>query len=166
MGLLRLGVLLLSVLPLFASKEIVVDLSEQRAYAYEDGSLVFDGRISSGVEGRETPAGEFHVLEKKKYHRSNMWPRPNGGAKMHYMLRLTYDGIAMHLGPVPNRPASHGCIRMKNGFAQKMFEWAEVGIPVVVEGDAQEFLFRKRAKKKKGTVTAYDDDYGVIDFHD
>jgi lipoprotein-anchoring transpeptidase ErfK/SrfK len=149
---------------LYAQKEIVVDLSEQRAYAYEDGSLLFDGRISSGIEGRETPTGEYTVLEKKRYHRSNMWPRPNGGAKMHYMLRLTYDGIAMHLGPVPNRPASHGCIRMKNGFAQRMFKWARVGIPVVVEGDAQEYLFRKRARKYKGTV--YDDDYDVIDFHD
>jgi len=147
-----------------ADKEIVLDLSEQKAYAYEDGSLVFDGRISSGVEGRETPTGEYTVLEKKRYHRSNMWPRPNGGAKMHYMLRLTYDGIAMHLGPVPDRPASHGCIRMKHGFAQRMFEWAQVGISVVIEGDAQEYLFRKRARNHKGT--AYDDEYGIIDFHD
>jgi lipoprotein-anchoring transpeptidase ErfK/SrfK len=149
---------------LYAQKEIVVDLSEQRAYAYEDGSLLFDGRISSGIEGRETPTGEYTVLEKKRYHRSNMWPRPNGGAKMHYMLRLTYDGIAMHLGPVPNRPASHGCIRMKNGFAQRMFKWARVGIPVVVEGDAQEYLSGKRTKRYRETV--YDDDYDVIDFHD
>ncbi len=157
--------LLFAVLILHAeNKEIVVDLSEQKAYAYEDGSVVFSGRISSGVEGRETPTGEYRVLQKKKYHRSNMWPRPNGGAKMHYMLRLSYDGIAMHLGHVPNRPASHGCIRMKNGFAQRMYKWADVGMRVTVEGDAQEYLFRKRAKRHKGTV--YDDEYGIIDFHD
>jgi hypothetical protein len=157
-------ILLFVFVPLWASKEIVVDLSAQKAYAYVEGSLVFEGRISSGVAGRETPTGEYRILEKKRYHRSNMWPRPNGGAKMHYMLRLTYDGIAMHLGPVPNRPASHGCIRMKHGFAQRMFEWAQVGTPVVVEGDAQEYLFGKRVKKHQGTV--YDDAYGIIDFHD
>jgi len=151
-------------LSLFASKEIVVDLSEQRAYAYEDGYVVFSGRISSGVEGRETPEGSFRVLEKKRYHLSNMWPRPNGGAKMHYMLRLTYDGIAMHLGYVPDRPASHGCIRMQNGFAQKMFAWAEVGTPVTVEGDAQEYLYRKHTEHPGGMLS--DDAYGVIDFHD
>ena len=159
-----LRVLMVLCVPLWASKEIVVDLSEQRAYAYEDGYVLFSGRISSGVEGRETPAGEFTVLEKKRYHTSNMWPKPNGGAKMHYMLRLTYDGIAMHLGYVPNRPASHGCIRMQNGFAQKMFRWAEVGTPVIVEGDAQEYLYRKQRKKRSNMV--FEDDYGVIDFHD
>ena len=151
--------------PLMAEKSIVIDLSEQKAYAYEDGYVLFSGRISSGIEGRETPTGEYIVLEKKRYHVSNMWPRPNGGAKMHYMLRLSYDGIAMHLGYVPNHPASHGCVRMKNGFAQRMYKWDEVGIPVTIEGDAAEYLARKRAKKH-GKRAVYDDAYGVVDFHD
>lgn len=151
--------------PLLAEKSIVVDLSEQKAYAYEDGYVLFSGRISSGVEGRETPTGKYKVLEKKRYHLSNLWPRPNGGAKMHYMLRLSYDGIAMHLGYVPNRPASHGCVRMKNGFAQRMFKWAEVGTPVTIEGDGAEYLARKRAKKHRSHAV-YDDVYGVVDFHD
>jgi lipoprotein-anchoring transpeptidase ErfK/SrfK len=159
-----ISIILCLSLSLWGAKEIVVDLSEQKAYAYEDGFVVFDGRISSGVEGRETPTGTFKVLEKKKYHRSNMWPRPDGGAKMHYMLRLTYDGIAMHLGVVPDGPASHGCIRMKSGFAQRMFRWAEVGTPVIIEGDAQEYLYRKYMQKHPGAV--YDDAYGVIDYHD
>ena len=114
----------------------MVDLSEQRAYAIENGSIIFDGRISSGKRGRETPEGEYTILQKKRHHRSNLWPKPKGGAKMPYMLRLTNTGIAMHLGKVPNRPASHGCIRLENGFAQKMFEWANVGITVYVEGYA------------------------------
>jgi lipoprotein-anchoring transpeptidase ErfK/SrfK len=146
-------------------KEIIIDLSEQRAYAYEDGYLVLEGRISSGVIGRETPNGEFRILEKKRYHRSNLWPKPNGGAKMNYMLRLTNTGIAVHLGPVPNRPASHGCIRMKNGFAQKMFKWAEVGVPVYVEGDAEEYLYFHQPVSTKGGWH-YADEYGVIDYHD
>jgi len=150
---------------LFASKEIVVDLSEQRAYAYEDGDIVFEGRISSGKIGRETPNGEFRVLEKKRYHRSNLWPKPNGGAKMNYMLRLTNTGIAMHLGYVPKRPVSHGCIRMQNGFAQRMFRWAEVGTPVYVEGSAQEYLYYHQPARTNGGWH-YDDEYGVIDFHD
>ncbi len=151
---------------LFASqKRIVIDLSEQKAYAYEDGVVRFSGRISSGKEGRETPTGEYRVLEKKRYHLSNLWPRPSGGAKMHYMLRLSYGGIAMHLGYVPNHPASHGCVRMKNGFAQRMFKWAEVGIPVTIEGDGAEYLARKHAKKHR-TRAVYDDAYGVVEFHD
>ncbi len=150
---------LLGVVPLFVfstDKVIMVDLSEQKAYAYEDGVLRFSGRISSGKEGRETPTGLFRILEKKRYHRSNLWPKPNGGAKMNYMLRLTNTGIAMHLGYVPNYPASHGCIRMKNGFAQRMFRWAEVGVSVRVYGESGQ----------KGAHMDEDTSYGVIDFHD
>jgi len=150
---------LLGVVPLFVfstDKVIMVDLSEQKAYAYEDGMLRFSGRISSGKEGRETPTGLFRILEKKRYHRSNLWPKPNGGAKMNYMLRLTNTGIAMHLGYVPNYPASHGCIRMKNGFAQRMFRWAEVGVSVRVYGESGQ----------KGVHMDEDASYGVIDFHD
>ncbi len=148
---------------LFAYKEIVVDLSEQMAYAIEDGFVAFEGRISSGVIGRETPNGEYRILQKKRFHKSNLWPKPDGGAKMNYMLRLSNSGIAMHLGHVPNKPASHGCIRMKSGFAQRMFKWARVGIPVYVEGDALDYLhFRTNYKSKD----YYVDDYGMIEYHD
>ena len=117
-----------------ASKKIVIDLSTQTATAYENGSEVFSGRISSGTAKRPTPTGNFRVLEKDKRHVSTSWPKPNGGAKMHYMLRLTNYGIAMHLGYVPNYPASHGCVRMENGFAQRMYQWARVGTRVKVVG--------------------------------
>ena len=155
-------VFLVSTTGLFAYKEVVIDLSEQRAYAIEDGHVIFDGRISSGKSGRETPNGEFKILGKERYHKSNLWPKPNGGAKMNYMLRLTNGGIAMHLGYVPDRPASHGCIRLKNGFAQKMFKWAKVGITVYVEGDASEYLVNKKAQQNQ----YYSGEYATIDYHD
>lgn len=145
---------------LFASSYILVNLSEQKAYAIEDGYVLFEGRISSGKPGRETPEGEFRVLQKKRYHKSNLWPKPKGGAKMPYMLRLTNDGIAMHLGYVPKKAASHGCIRLKKGFAQEMFAWAKVGIKVYVEGDASHYMGGRRSRVE------YDSDYAVIEFHD
>lgn len=117
-----------------AGKKIVVDLSEQEAYAYEDGRMLFHGWISTGKPGRRTPTGRFRVLEKELRHVSSKYPEPHGGARMDYMLRLTNYGVAMHLGYVPNYPASHGCIRMENGFAQKMYNWASVGTPVIIRG--------------------------------
>ena len=140
--------------PLFAYQEIVIDLSLQKAYALQDGDIVFQGRISSGKKGRETPNGEYAIMQKKRTHRSNLWPKPNGGAKMPYMMRLTNTGIAMHLGYVPNRAASHGCIRLENGFAQKMFKWIKVGTRVYVEGDARYY-----GKE----YDSYYDDYKVVD---
>ncbi len=120
----------------YAGKSIIVNLSTQTATAYENGVPVFGGHISTGTAKRPTPTGRFHVLEKDVDHVSTSWPKPKGGAKMHYMLRLTNYGIAMHLGFVPSYPASHGCIRLQNGFAQKMYRWARVGIPVRVIGYA------------------------------
>jgi len=128
--------LTLSISFVHASKEVVVDLTHQIAIAYQDGEVKFYGRISSGKPGRETPTGNFYIIEKERTHVSNLWPAPNGGAKMPYMMRLTRDGIAMHLGPTPNYPASHGCIRLRNGFAQRMYAWADRSIPVRVIGKA------------------------------
>lgn len=141
-------------LPLLANKEIVVDLYQQKAYALQDGNIVFEGKISSGMPGRDTPEGDYSILQKKRMHHSNLWPKPHGGAKMPYMLRLTNTGIAMHLGNVSRRAASHGCIRMQNGFAQKMYKWARVGTVVHVDGSAQNY----------DNLVAYDD-YDVIDYH-
>ena len=158
-----ISIVLLTSTTLFAYKEIVIDLSEQKAYAIEDGYVVFEGRISSGVEGRETPNGEFQIMQKKRHHKSNLWPKPNGGAKMPYMMRLTNSGIAMHLGHVPNKPASHGCIRLKKGFAQRIYKWARVGIYVYVEGDARDYMSSRYGYKDS---YYYDDGYGTVDYHD
>ena len=120
--------------PFVSASHIVVNLSQQRACAYEGNSPVFCGNISTGKPGHRTPTGHFRVLEKDVDHVSSKYPEPNGGAKMHYALRLTSGGIAMHLGYVPSYPASHGCIRMQSGFAQRMYSWAHVGTPVSVIG--------------------------------
>ncbi|WP_148224941.1 L,D-transpeptidase family protein [Nitratifractor salsuginis] len=125
-----------------AGKRIVVDLTHQQACAYQDGDRLFCGDISTGKPGHRTPSGHFRVLEKELRHVSSRYPEPHGGARMDYMLRLTNYGVAMHLGYVPNYPASHGCIRMENGFAQRMFAWANVGTPVVVRGTPPRYVDR------------------------
>ena len=152
-----LGVLLFS-LPLLAYKEIAVDLYQQKIYAIEDGNIIFQGTISSGMIGRDTPEGVYKILQKKRHHRSNLWPKPNGGAKMPYMLRLTNTGIAMHLGDVSRRAASHGCIRMGNKLAKKMYNWSRVGMTVRIDGSAQNYNNIIRSD--------YSNDYEVIPFDD
>jgi len=132
-----------------ANKNIVVDLSTQQAMAMENGRVVFSGNISTGTPNRATPTGHFRVLEKDINHVSSSWPKPNGGAKMHYMLRVTGYGIAMHLGYVPNYPASHGCIRLENGFAQKMYSWARVGTPIRIKGHAPRRVDRSRRATRR-----------------
>jgi hypothetical protein len=128
--------LALLVVALSAKKSIVVDLTKQEIYAYENGRLVMSGWVSTGKYGHRTPRGRFRILEKDLRHVSSKYPEPTGGARMDYMMRLTSSGIAMHLGFVPNYPASHGCIRLPNGFAQKLYRWAPVGTSVRIKGTA------------------------------
>ncbi len=147
-ALLALGVL--AATPMSA-KKVVIDLSKQRACAYEGGRAVFCGNVSTGKPGHRTPTGRFRVLEKDIDHVSSKYPEPNGGAKMHYMLRLTSSGIAMHLGYVPSYPASHGCIRLQNGFAQRMYRWASVGTPVSIVGSPPSYVNRTSYKSTYAT---------------
>ena len=48
------------------------------------------------------------------------------------MQRLTWDGIALHGGSLPGHPASHGCVRLPQAFAQKLFSETQRGDTVVV----------------------------------
>ncbi len=153
-----------------AQQEIFVDLAEQRAYAINNGKRLFSGAISSGKDGRETPTGYFKVLDKDKYHVSNLWPKPNGGAKMPYMIRITNSGIAMHIGRVPGYRASHGCIRLKRKFAKRLYKWVKFGTPVIISnGDGGHFydyggydIHVENSYKLKGAKKD-DDGYQIIE---
>lgn len=160
-----LMVLLLPVM-LSAQKEVFVDLTLQRAYAIEDGKTLFEGRISSGKSGHETPTGTFEVLQKKRMHVSNLYPEPDGGAKMPYMMRLTWDGIAMHQGYVPRHPASHGCIRLQHRFAKKLFAWVNKGTLVQVGGDTSRYVHMRRNRYHVGSAYKKDKDgYAIIEVY-
>ena len=111
------------------SLSIVIDLTAQRALVYSDGVAVAASTVSTGRKGRETPIGEFTVLEKQVVHRS----RTYDDAPMPYMERLTWKGVAMHAGHVPGYPASHGCIRLPLAFAKLLYGVTRVGTPVVIK---------------------------------
>ena len=113
--------------------KIVVSLAEQRAYVYRGGVRIGVSEASTGKEGNETPTGVFTILEKDQFHRSNRY----NDAPMPYMQRLTWNGVALHGGPLPGYAASHGCIRLPFAFAKKLFGVTSVGTQVVVtDGDA------------------------------
>ena len=107
---------------------LVVDLSKQSAMLYRNGVPIAASTVSTGRRGRETPTGVFTILQKKVVHRS----RTYDDAPMPYMQRLTWKGVAMHAGHVPGHPASHGCIRLPNGFAKRLYGVTRVGTPVMI----------------------------------
>ena len=135
---------------------IVVSLPKQRAYLMIGDQLAADGPISSGKRGHESPQGYLKVLEKDPNHHSNIYgdfvdglgrvvragvsarvdSAPSGthfvGAPMTWFLRLTEDGVGMHVGILPGYPASHGCIRQSADGAKLFYAHVKVGTPVDV----------------------------------
>jgi hypothetical protein len=110
----------------------IVALHEQRITVYDANGWILRAPVSSGQGGRETPAGIFSVIQKEAEHYSNMYD----DAYMPHMQRLTWSGIAIHGGPLPGYPASHGCVRMPYGFAQRLFEATRLGMRVIVAPSA------------------------------
>jgi len=144
---------------------IVIDTNEQKARFYSDGEQIGWTTVATGLDSHPTPTGHFEVLEKVKDKRSNLYGRiynsgggvvrgnakagqdpvpPGGrfvGASMPHFLRLTYDGVGMHAGPIPRpgRPASHGCIRMPARIASALYTEVNVGTPVTIVGSGPDY---------------------------
>jgi len=111
--------------------QIVVSIAKQRATLFANDVAVGEAPISTGVPGHPTPMGVFSVIAKSRYHSSNIY----SGAPMPYMQRITWSGIALHQGPLPGFPASHGCIRLPEAFAVKLWGLSKLGMRVVITRD-------------------------------
>jgi lipoprotein-anchoring transpeptidase ErfK/SrfK len=137
---------------------VVISLPKQRAYLMMGDEIVIDSPISSGKRGHSSPTGNFSVMEKDPDHRSSIYgdfvdssgrvvrggisakidSAPSGthyvGAPMRWFMRLTGEGVGMHVGILPGYPASHGCIRMPPDGAKLFYDNVKVGTPVEVTG--------------------------------
>ncbi len=106
----------------------IVSLHDQRITVYDANGWILRAPVSTGQKGRETPAGIFSVIQKDADHYSNLYD----DAYMPNMQRITWSGIALHGGPLPGYPASHGCVRMPFEFAARLFEETPMGMRVIV----------------------------------
>jgi lipoprotein-anchoring transpeptidase ErfK/SrfK len=107
---------------------IAISIDRQNLRIFDAKGFFAETPISTGMRGHPTPMGVFSVIQKHKFHRSNIY----SDAPMPYMQRITWSGVAMHAGVLPGYPASHGCIRMPMAFAIKMWNWTRMGARVVV----------------------------------
>lgn len=145
-----------------ANSRVAIDLGEQRARVYRTGGkggdkLIIETQISTGKQGHNTPSGSFRFLEKTVDKKSNLYgkwvdadtgatlisdgdirkPPKSGngkfrGAPMPYWCRITPGGVGMHIGYVPNYPASHGCIRVPKQVQPLIYSKIRVGTPVTI----------------------------------
>src|SRR3979411_3103410 len=106
----------------------IVAIKTQQVTFYDADGWILRAPVSTGTTGRETPAGVFAVLEKDEDHHSSLYD----DAWMPNMQRITWNGIALHGGPLPGYAASHGCVRMPYDFAEKLFDKTRIGMRVII----------------------------------
>lgn len=136
---------------------IVIRLEAQQAVFTRGGREIGWAFVATGKEGNGTKPGTYRITEKIVDKHSNRYgwiedewgnkvqpdarysdPVPPGmvyvPAPMPYWMRLTWYGIGMHAGtiPEPGRPASHGCIRLPHALAPVLYEAVKVGTPVTI----------------------------------
>jgi hypothetical protein len=106
----------------------IVSIKTQQVTFYDADGWILRAPVSTGTTGRETPAGVFALIEKDKDHHSSLYD----DAWMPNMQRITWNGIALHGGPLPGYAASHGCVRMPYDFAEKLFDKTRIGMRVII----------------------------------
>jgi len=125
-----------------AKKKIEINLMEQKMYLWLDGAVIDEFIISSGKKSTPTRTGSFSVLSKYPVAYGVIdgivWTMPYFLGI--YMAGSTENGI--HELPLANgwresarslgRPISHGCIRLAIGEAVIVYNWADLGTPVLI----------------------------------
>lgn len=99
---------------------------------YEQGQQVGNTMACLGVQGQETRTGVFPILEKDPDHYSKSYKNSYGEAAwMPWSLRI-YEAVWIHAGDITDKLCSHGCVTLPLEDAEGLFQWAEVGTPVII----------------------------------
>ncbi len=111
---------------------IEIDVYNQRLIAWEGNQPVYAVVVSTGKDSTPTPTGRFTIQTKHRFARmqGDDYDVPDVPFTMYY-----YGGYAIHGAYWHNDfgiPVSHGCTNVAVDHAEWLFNWAEVGTPVVV----------------------------------
>ncbi|MFW5709046.1 MAG: LysM peptidoglycan-binding domain-containing protein [Chloroflexota bacterium] len=114
-------------------KQIIIDLSDSRVYAYENGQLVRSVLVSTGRAATPTVTGSYNIYRRV---RSQTMSGPGYSLPNVEWVLYFYQGYAIH-GTYWHAnwgtPMSHGCVNMPNEEARWFYEnFGEIGLPVLV----------------------------------
>jgi LysM repeat protein len=121
------------------AKRIVIDLSAQRMYVYQNGQLLWNWVVSTGLPGRDTAVGSYKVLNKIPNAYASTW-----NLQMPYWLGIYWAGSlqnGIHALPIQSngqrlwegylgQRVSYGCVILSTQNAATLYNWASVGTPV------------------------------------
>jgi len=125
------------------AKRIVISIPEQRMRVYESGGLLYDWPVSTGMPRSPTCTGVFQILSKEEKAYASQWDlwMPNflaiyrvGGDVYNgiHALPILSSGQRLWEGALGS-PASYGCIILGVQEAETLYNWADIGVGVVIE---------------------------------
>jgi lipoprotein-anchoring transpeptidase ErfK/SrfK len=129
--------------PLIMEQRIVIDISDQRLYAYEEETLVYNYTCSTGIDTSPTLPGTFQILSKEEEAYASSWDlwmphfmgvyraAPDFTNGIHGLPTLS-SGATLWEGYL-GRPVSYGCIVLGLDEAETLFDWADLGTLVVIQ---------------------------------
>lgn len=111
-------------------KKVLVPLSEQKAYALENRSVIKEFVVSTGVADHPTLLGKYQIYVKLKLDRmiGPGYDLPNVPWVMYFFKGYSLHGTYWHHNF--GHPMSHGCVNMQTSDAEWVFNWSEVGTTV------------------------------------
>lgn len=124
-----------------STKRIVVDISEQMVYAFDGDSIFMKEPASTGLKDTPTPRGTFFIFRKTPS-RYMQGPIPEVSDQYYDLPGVPWDLYFTQGGAVIHgaywhdqfsKPWSHGCVNLPVATAKKLYQWADVGIPVIVQ---------------------------------
>lgn len=116
------------------NKKIIVDLSDQKVYAYEGETLVFESLTSTGLPGTPTYPGTFKVYGKlpARYMRGADYDLPG----VPWVMYFTGGGAALHGAYWHDQfghKRSHGCVNLPLDKAEWLYRWTPLQTIVLVQ---------------------------------
>jgi len=130
-------------LPIVSNKRIVIDISKQRMWIYENGKRIKEFVISTGIDKSPTQPGVFQVQTHKKNAYASVWDLympnflgiyeawPGFMNGIHGLPKLS-SGVRLWAS-ILGRPASYGCIILDTKPSQWVYKWAENGVIVEIK---------------------------------
>ena len=123
-------------------KKVVVSISRQHLWAYSGDQVVFSFVASTGLASSPTAPGSYRVLDKIPNAYASTW-----NLQMPYWLGIYYVGRienGIHALPILangqtlwagllGRPASFGCVILATASAKQLYDWVDVGTPVIIQ---------------------------------
>jgi lipoprotein-anchoring transpeptidase ErfK/SrfK len=113
-------------------KQIIVKLSQEMTYVYQDGQLLREFLSSTGLPGTPTVLGNYAIYVK---YDSQRMVGPGYDLPGVPWVMYFYRGYALHGTYWHNNfghPMSHGCVNLRTAEAEWLYAWAPLGTPVTV----------------------------------